>query len=212
LRAAAMLLGIVYHASLSFALGAGWMAQDVSQSKAAYLFQAFVHGFRMQLFMLVSGFFTAMLWRRKGLKALLWHRCRRVLFRCLLGLVTVVPAMIGAVVFASGHNSARKHAPALAEPASANLWAAIRQGDIAALEVHLKKTGSLTNQHPQLGVTPLAWAALVGRPEMAFGCVGMFRSLLTRENRVIRYLSDSSYWLYLAHLPLCIVGQALISQ
>jgi peptidoglycan/LPS O-acetylase OafA/YrhL len=40
--------------------------------------------------------------------------------------------------------------------------------------------------------------------------MGMFRSLLARENRTIRYLSDSSYWLYLAHLPLCIAAQAVI--
>jgi hypothetical protein len=37
---------------------------------------------------------------------------------------------------------------------------------------------------------------------MTFGCMGMFRSLLTKENRTIRYVSDSSYWLYLEHLPL----------
>ncbi|MCB1128140.1 MAG: acyltransferase family protein, partial [Verrucomicrobiae bacterium] len=40
-----------------------------------------------------------------------------------------------------------------------------------------------------------------------FGCMGLFRSLLTRENRTVRWLSDSSYWLYLAHLPLVILGQ-----
>jgi peptidoglycan/LPS O-acetylase OafA/YrhL len=40
-----------------------------------------------------------------------------------------------------------------------------------------------------------------------FGCMGLFRSLLTRENRIVRWLSDSSYWLYLAHLPLVILAQ-----
>ena len=167
LRAAAMLLGIAYHVALSFALGPMWMVSDVSQSKVAYVFQAFVHGFRMQLFMLVSGFFTAMLWRKKGLKALLWHRCRRVLFPCLLGLVTVVPAMIAASTFASIHGSGRKQASALAEPASANIWAAIRKGDSAALEVHLKTPGTVTNQHPLFGTTPLTWAALVGQRDLA---------------------------------------------
>jgi hypothetical protein len=88
-----MLLGIAYHAALSFSLGAGWVVQDPRQSKALYIFQAFVHGFRMQLFMLVSGFFTAMLWRKRGLKALLLNRFRRVLLPCAVGLVTVVPAI-----------------------------------------------------------------------------------------------------------------------
>ena len=47
---------------------------------------------------------------------------------------------------------------------------------------------------------------------MSFGCIGMFRSLLVRENKTIRYLSDSSYWLYLSHLPLTIFLQAVISD
>ncbi len=42
---------------------------------------------------------------------------------------------------------------------------------------------------------------------MVFGSIGMFRALLSRENKTMRYISDSSYWLYLAHLPLVILAQ-----
>jgi hypothetical protein len=93
LRAAAMLLGVAYHSALSFSLGSGWVVQDVRQSKALYVFQAFVHGFRMQLFMLLSGFFTAMLWRRHGVKSMILNRLRRLLLPFIAGLFTVVPAI-----------------------------------------------------------------------------------------------------------------------
>ena len=45
---------------------------------------------------------------------------------------------------------------------------------------------------------------------MTFGMIGLFRRTLTREYADIRYLSDASYWLYVAHLPLVIAGQHLI--
>lgn len=45
---------------------------------------------------------------------------------------------------------------------------------------------------------------------MTFGAMGLARSVLSRESKVMRYVSDSSYWLYLAHLPLIIVGQAIV--
>jgi hypothetical protein len=165
LRAVAMLIGIVYHAALSFAVGFPWLVQDVVQAKWPFLFQAWVHGFRMQLFMLVSGFFTAMLWRRKGLKALLWHRTQRVLFPCLLSLITVVPSMIWAADFAFRHAAAHRPTAATppAEPASANLWSAIRHGDTPALTQHLDAGANPTNLHPIYAITPLQWAALNGQ-------------------------------------------------
>lgn len=42
---------------------------------------------------------------------------------------------------------------------------------------------------------------------MTFGLMGLFRRLFSVESPTMRYLSDSAYWLYLAHLPLIIAAQ-----
>ena len=36
---------------------------------------------------------------------------------------------------------------------------------------------------------------------MIFGFIGIFRQFFSKGNRCIRYISDSSYWLYVMHLP-----------
>ena len=47
---------------------------------------------------------------------------------------------------------------------------------------------------------------------MSFACIGLFRRLLSHESRRMRYVSDSSYWLYVAHLPLVIALQWLVRE
>ena len=42
---------------------------------------------------------------------------------------------------------------------------------------------------------------------MTFGLMGLFRRVCPAESPTMRYLSDSAYWLYLAHLPLIIAAQ-----
>ena len=78
-----MLLGIVLHGALAFIPGA-WAVSDASVegdgTPYAILVTA-IHGFRMPVFFLMSGFFTAMLWRQRGLRALVTHRARRILLR-----------------------------------------------------------------------------------------------------------------------------------
>jgi hypothetical protein len=45
---------------------------------------------------------------------------------------------------------------------------------------------------------------------ITFGLMGLFRSYCPVESPRLQYLSDSAYWLYLAHLPLVIVAQLLV--
>jgi peptidoglycan/LPS O-acetylase OafA/YrhL len=45
---------------------------------------------------------------------------------------------------------------------------------------------------------------------MTFGLMGLFRRLCPVESPAMRYLSDSAYWLYLAHLPLIIAAQYVV--
>jgi len=40
--------------------------------------------------------------------------------------------------------------------------------------------------------------------------MGLFRKFCSGESKTFRYVSDSSYWLYLVHLPLVIFGQGLL--
>lgn len=157
-----MLLGVAYHVSLSFALGSGWLVQDVSQSKALHIFQAFVHGFRMQLFMLLSGFFTAMLWRKIGLKGLLRNRLKRVLLPCLAGLITVVPA----TKWAAGFASRSRHAVPESAATEESVWSAIKTGNLQAVEGHLKTHGTITDLHPAFKLSALSWASLAGTKEI----------------------------------------------
>ncbi|MDE2840896.1 MAG: acyltransferase family protein, partial [Chloroflexota bacterium] len=45
---------------------------------------------------------------------------------------------------------------------------------------------------------------------MCFGLIGLFRLIASRERYWVRYVSDSSYWLYLWHLPLIVFAQRLV--
>ncbi|MFM7802977.1 MAG: acyltransferase family protein, partial [Verrucomicrobiota bacterium] len=169
LRAAAMLLGIVYHAALAYAAGFGWMIEDPSRSTGLYLFQAAVHGFRMPLFFVVSGFFTALLWRKRGLSAVWKNRLLRIFLPCLLGLVTLVPAMgwASGSAMAAGFRLRKAAETARTATADATVWSALASGDAAALDRVLARKPPLDVQQPESGVVPLTLVALQGREDLA---------------------------------------------
>ena len=47
---------------------------------------------------------------------------------------------------------------------------------------------------------------------MIFGLSGCFRRFFSKENRRVRYISDASYWIYIAHMPLIMALQFWVSK
>ena len=96
LRAFAMLLGIVLHAALFFvpdlwskAYSAEGYPAEVSGFYTLMFFA--IHGFRMPVFFLLSGLFTALLWQRRGLRQLAIQRLKRIGLPLAIGAFTVIP-------------------------------------------------------------------------------------------------------------------------
>ena len=172
LRAFAMLLGIVLHGALAFIPGA-WVVTDVSVegdgTPFAWLTMA-IHGFRMPLFFLMSGFFTAMLWRQRGLRALVRQRAQRLLLPLAIAMFTVIPLTAVAWSYAASASTVDEDGGPEAGveiAAKDNVWAAAALGDIVAMERHVGAGAPLDAYDPTFGVTPLSWAVLHGRTQAA---------------------------------------------
>lgn len=94
-RAFALLLGVVFHASLSFLpVFIGWAVQDVSTSTWIGVFITISHAFRMELFFLLAGFFTHMSMQRKGLTELLRSRITRIVAPFIIGWFILYPLIV----------------------------------------------------------------------------------------------------------------------
>ena len=113
LRGVAMILGIVLHGALFLLAIDDWPLTDPGATEgvaAGYgILIAAIHGFRMPIFFLLSGFFTALLWRRYGLRMVLGHRLRRVGLPLAIGAVTLVPATMGLLSLRGGEEFAPLH-------------------------------------------------------------------------------------------------------
>ena len=304
LRAGAMLLGIALHGCLSFLGWEIWPIQDIHQSRNGYgLLAAFIHGFRMPLFFLISGFFTAMLFHKRGLRHLLMHRTKRILIPLLLSCLLILP-LANVITVALGQGSPKSILGLLFWPHGEFLfhhlwflyflvwlvlgfalvtWILRRRQDTqpkafhpAAWLIGLALTCAFQWQFDEFGPTTdvdlmpgftilgyyavffgfgakcygqdafferlsrkfgvyllLAipaliaggilseeqfenynklhpWATFFTSAYAWFMClasIGLFRRFFSADNPTIRYVSDSSYFLYLAHLPVIMLLQ-----
>lgn len=165
LRAVAMLLGIVLHGAISFIPFSEyfWAVQDSQPRDVFGVLLAAIHGFRMPLFFLISGFFTAMLWRKRGLKALLRHRFKRIFLPMILSLLTIIPitwAVSDYVKRTPGTESADS------ARATAGLETASAVGD-AESAARCIEQGADINRKNRDGATPLHIAVFFGRADVA---------------------------------------------
>ncbi len=314
LRALAMFLGIVLHSTL-FVLPEPLSLWPIIDDEAAgdityrVIIDA-IHGFRMPIFFLISGFFSALLWQRRSLNELGMQRLRRIGIPLVAACLTVLPISVGLLALASGREDPYDF-PLWALPlvwvqTLGHLWflwylLMITAGFIVAsvlgiqfrhpliwwLLLPVSMLISLVMVEPLIGpdtpegLAPEAtvlfnyacffffgvffyqrgisvrrwWAAALplaavvffaayylldlyfeeaGKfpPEafqyehpltlssallemvyawlMCFGMMGLFRWIASRESFTMRYLSDATYWMYLVHVPLVILGQWLV--
>ncbi|BDX04803.1 acyltransferase family protein [Planctobacterium marinum] len=94
-RALALLLGILFHASLAYLpMFIGWAVMDINTSNVAGVFALLSHAFRMELFFLLAGFFSAMTMKRRGLRSFIASRLIRLGVPFLLGWLILRPLLV----------------------------------------------------------------------------------------------------------------------
>jgi glucan biosynthesis protein C len=91
LRSFALFLGIVFHAAIVYAPKIGYAIQDETRADAFAYFCYFIHSFRMPLFFLISGYFSALVWEKKGMASYLEGRFSRIFIPMCLGLFFLAP-------------------------------------------------------------------------------------------------------------------------
>jgi peptidoglycan/LPS O-acetylase OafA/YrhL len=94
-RAFALLLGIVFHAAMSFMpVFIGWAVQDVSTSPLVSTFVAVSHAFRMETFFLLAGFFSQFTVHRRGAAEFVRSRLVRILVPFVVGWFLLRPLLV----------------------------------------------------------------------------------------------------------------------
>jgi ankyrin repeat protein/peptidoglycan/LPS O-acetylase OafA/YrhL len=174
LRAVAMILGIALHGALSF-VAFPWSVQDSEQHELFGTFFHVIHGFRMPVFFVMSGFFTAMLWRRRGLGSILKQRFMRVFLPCMVGIFTICPLQdwVGGFVYTQSppawpfevEEEPDDSADVAEIERAESLPFAAKFGQRDVVDEFLAD-GTDVNTRDDWGATALHWAAATGRVEI----------------------------------------------
>jgi len=101
-RAFALVLGIVFHACLSFMpVFMGWAVQDISTSPLVGVFMTVSHSFRMEAFFLLAGFFSHLAFHRKGMGEFARARALRIVVPFAAGWFILRPLVVSGWIMGS---------------------------------------------------------------------------------------------------------------
>lgn len=93
-RSIALMLGIIFHVSISFMpIFIGWAVMDISTSEIVPIFVLISHSFRMELFFLIAGFFSHMKFHQQGLNGFLKSRLVRIAIPFVIGWLLFKPLL-----------------------------------------------------------------------------------------------------------------------
>ena len=94
-RAYALILGIIFHASLSFMpMYIGWAVMDISTSATIPVFVLLSHAFRMELFFLIAGFFSHMTFQQQGGASFVKSRLVKLALPLVIGWLILRPLLV----------------------------------------------------------------------------------------------------------------------
>jgi len=104
LRATMMLLGVVIHSAVSYMIfepNQVWPYRDPVNSVFFDILVGIIHSFRMPVFFLMSGFFAALIYHRRGNKHFVNNRIKRILIPFIVGWPLLFPVIFAGFSFAT---------------------------------------------------------------------------------------------------------------
>mgnify|MGYP000037546959 CR=1 FL=1 len=136
-RSFALILGVIFHASLSFMpIFIGWAVMDISTSNVVAVFALISHSFRLELFFLISGFFAHMNFHQKGSNTFIKSRLVRIAIPFIIGWFLLRPLLISAWIMGAESMSG-----------DVNIWPAIVSGFASLLSIESFDKGFLVGTH-----------------------------------------------------------------
>jgi glucans biosynthesis protein C len=95
LRATMMLLGIYLHVVIAYAtIPDGWPYKQPEQTGVLNVTVALIHIFRMPVFYVMAGFFTALLYQRRGFRGAAANRFGRIAVPFVVGWAVIFPLVV----------------------------------------------------------------------------------------------------------------------